>query len=223
MSKKTAVAAPCTINPITDAAPVDVSVEENVAETERALRVARQRWPELQRLNGAQRASPNARATFNLLGAMSALLDVLSTPPSETPDASPRYAAAHKRWERLRDLFDTVGPQDGGVDPERFEVEHLRHEIATLRACQSLAETLESMARDFRDHAFAKGDSLAVPVERSLDFARSLSRNGFSSEMAPVMNALRALTASARRAAPAAEGEEETEKEGDDKPESGEP
>ncbi|MEZ4407824.1 MAG: hypothetical protein R3A52_15320 [Polyangiales bacterium] len=211
MSKKTTVAVPCTVTLATDVAPVDASIEENVAETERMLQGARQRWPELQRLNGAQRASPNARATFNLLGAMSALLDVLSTPPSDTPDASPKYAAAHKRWERLRDLFDTVGPQDGGVDPERFEVEHLRHEIATLRACQSLAETLESMARDFRDHAFAKGDSLAVPVERSLDFARSLSRNGFSSEMAPVMNALRALSAPVRRAAEAKGEPEESE------------
>ncbi len=209
MSKKTTVAVPCTVNPATDAAPVDVSVEENLAETERSLKAARQRWPELQRLNGAQRANPNARVTFKLLGAMGLLLDVLSTPPSATPDASPKHAAARKRWERLRDLFDTVGPRDGGVDPERFEVEHLQREIATMRACQSIADTLDAMARDFRDHAFAKGESLAVPVERSLDFARSLSRNGYSSEMAPVMNALRALTASARRAT--AEGEQQEE------------
>ncbi|MEZ4409732.1 MAG: hypothetical protein R3A52_25155 [Polyangiales bacterium] len=224
MSKKTTVAVPCTTNPAAEVAPVDASVEENLAETERMLQGARQRWPDLRRLHGAQRASPTARATFNLLGAMGALLDVLSTPPSETPDASPKFTAAHKRWERLRSLFDGVGEQDGGVDPERFEVEHLQREIATMRACQSIADTLDAMARDFRDHAFATGESLAKPVERSLDFARSLSRNGYSSEMAPVMNALRALTASARRATTEAEGEgREDDTAGDAKPASDKP
>lgn len=187
--------------------------------TKRLFLQGRRLWPRLERLDSVRRSNGAARGVLALAPAMAILLDLLATPPSDTPDATPEDTEAHGRWSFLRTMFDggVKSTVEGGGD----WVEHVRGKVEVIRTCQSIADALDGMAREFRDHALATASDIAAPVERSLDLARTLYRGDYASELGDVMDALRALTAPARRSTAAAAKENEAkpaESKADDKP-----
>lgn len=157
----------------------------------RALAALRATWPPLHRLDAVRRSDPAVRVAMRLLGPIEALLDVLTRSPGDDPEA-------RHRWERLRTAFDAgVGASDL-VGP-------LQRDLALLRECNAAADALEAMARDLRDHALHLGATTATPIQRLLTLARGLARGDFASELVPVTEALREITAAAnaaRRARP---------------------
>ncbi len=157
-------------------------------------------WPPLIQLDADRRRDVSRRSALILAKPMGVLLDVLVTAPE------PEGSAQHREWKRLRGAFDAIGGQDGGDDPERFEAESLHARVRRIRAQQALADRLESIARRLRDDSLARAEGLSTPFERALQLARTLFHGDFASPLAPVMDALRAMTASARK--PVAEEEE---------------
>lgn len=158
-------------------------------------------WPPLIQLDIERRRDVRRRSALILAKPMAALLDVLVTAPE------PEGGAQHREWKRLRGAFDAIGGQDGGDDPEHFEAESLHERVKRIRAQQALADRLEVIARRLRDDSLARAEGLSKPFERALQLARTLFHGDFASPLAPVMDALRAMTASARK--PAATEEEE--------------
>ncbi|MEZ4409142.1 MAG: hypothetical protein R3A52_22135 [Polyangiales bacterium] len=159
-------------------------------------------WPPLVRLDAVRRRDASKRTALILAKPMGVLLDVLVTAPE------PEGSAQHREWKRLRGAFDAIGGQDGGDDPERFEAESLHARVRRIRAQQALADRLELIARRLRDDSLARAEGLSKPFEQALQLARTLFHGDFASPLAPVMDALRAMTASARKPAPAEEAEE---------------
>lgn len=158
-------------------------------------------WPPLIQVDAVRRRGVGKRSALTLAKPMGVLLDVLVTAPE------PEGSAQHREWKRLRGAFDAIGGQDGGDDPERFEAESLHERVRRIRAQQALADRLEVIARRLRDDSLARAEGLSKPFERALALARTLFHGDFASPLAPVMDALRAMTASARK--PASTEEEE--------------
>lgn len=181
-----------------DANPSLSSFQARAAETFRLLREARRLWPDLVRLDSVTRTQGPARSMLALKPAMKLLLDVLSTPPSAPSDGTPGSEEAHRRWLLLRGLF--VGALASWSGPEGDGIDALCVGVETIETCQGIADALDAMARDFRDHALATAEEMGPAMARALDMARTLYRGGYASELGAVMDVLRARTAAARRA-----------------------
>lgn len=134
------------------------------------------------------------RSFFPVVDAVTALLGVLSTPPEDP--------ALRRKWERMARTFDVLGDSDGGVDPDRFEVERFSAQIDEYRRMQRVADRLDRAARLCRDQALVTAESLARPTALALDLARTLARGEFGAQLVPVTDVLKARSAAARRALP---------------------
>lgn len=152
----------------------------------KALAAFRATWPQLHRLDAVRRSDPTVRVATRLHGPAEVLLDVLTRPPGDDPET-------RHRWERLRAAFDAGVGAGELVGP-------LQRDLALLRECNAAADALEAMARELRDHALYLGETTATPIQRLLTLARGLARGDFASELVPVTEALREITAAANDA-----------------------
>lgn len=114
---------------------------------------------------------------------------------------------------RVRAAFDALGAQDQGTDPDRFETELLRAKLARVSRHSGLSQRLRALADRLDDEAMLTGEEVALPSLMALEMARVLAKGNeeFRAKVAPVLNALSAMTAPARKAAAAAKAADGSE------------
>jgi len=102
----------------------------------------------------------------------------------------------------IRAAFDALGAHDQGDDPSRFETDVLRARLQQVAGLSSVSKSLRELADLLDDEALQVGADTAVPALMALELARVLARNNaeFRGKIAPVLNALGAMTAAARQA-----------------------
>lgn len=98
-------------------------------------------------------------------------------------------------------VFDVLGDQDDGDDPEQFEAGLLLRRLDRAEAENEVVTELEALTRDIADDVLATGQSVVLPGLLALNLARSVAKGNatFRSELRTVLDGLRDLTKRARK------------------------
>ncbi len=184
--------------PIADADDFSAAeIDARVAQTLAHVEAIKQLWPGLRRLSAAERRESVGRSLGVMAPVLGLLFGVLA------PEGQPAPAVAK--------AFDVLGAQDHGDDPDRFEAALLARRLHRARAEQKVQEALGGLARHFGDDVIHVGELVVGPGLLALGLAKNLAkaRPEFASALAPVLDALRAMTKRARsRVAAGAEAPE---------------
>lgn len=172
------------------------TLEERRAATDALLKEVKGQWPMLVALSGDDRLDPKARAVFSMMPVLQALQAALSPEPKALEAAD---ELGRERWRRLREAFAILGAYPTFDEPRRYDLDRLGDDLERIRHMQEIAAALDALAKRFRDDAMSTAAGMAQPAAAALDLARTLSRSGFSSELARVTDALHARSASLRR------------------------
>jgi len=107
---------------------------------------------------------------------------------------------------KIRAAFDALGAEDNGDDPERFETEVLRARLRRVGHLSAVSTGLRALADRLDDEALHLGAETATPALLALELARVLAKSNasFRGSIAPVLDALSAMTLAARNALAAA-------------------
>jgi hypothetical protein len=101
----------------------------------------------------------------------------------------------------LAKIFHVLGEEDRGSDPERFEPELLLRRIERVEAQQKVLEALGTFSRHLADDVLNTSEMVVAPGLLAIELARSVSKANAEhrSALAPVLDAFRNMTKSARR------------------------
>lgn len=159
-------------------------LDARAEETARDIDKIKARWPGLKNLEKSERRRSPGRSLAVLATPLAALFTVLLKNP------------------QLSRLFDVLGDQDEGEDPERFEVELLDLRLARARAEEKIADALHELGRNMDDDAIATAATVVIPGLRALELARTLSKGSAANRslLAPALDAFREMTRRARKA-----------------------
>jgi len=107
---------------------------------------------------------------------------------------------------QIRAAFDALGAVDDGEDPQRFETEVLRARLQRVGHLSAVSTDLRKLADRLDDEALHLGAATATPALLALELARVLAKSNatFQGSIAPVLDALSAMTLAARNALAAA-------------------
>lgn len=162
-------------------------------DTIHSIKALRARWVGLVRLNDKQRENHQGRLLGPQIPALTALFDTLL--PHEHDDDK-----TAKKRAQLASHFDAFGEKDGGVDPEKFEVELLQRRLHRIAVQQKLAEELSAMGRLLADDVLHTSEMLRLAGQSAFDMTHTLAAGNstYAQLLAPVQNALRDMTKAAR-------------------------
>src|SRR5262249_14282062 len=146
------------------------------------IQAIRTLWPGLVRLEQEERRTSNGRHLARLGAPLRALFSLLLSKDGKQP--------------AIASIFDVLGDQDGGEDPEHFEPALLLRRIDRVEAENAVVAELDALSRDFGDDVLATGESVITPGVLALNLARSIARGNatYRSELRAVLDGLREMT-----------------------------
>lgn len=182
----------------------DEEVERRTIETRKHLDAVRALWPGLKRLEEGERKKSKGKTALGMEEPLRALFAALILPPlthKQETALEPDQRKLRDQQQKLRATFDALGDQDGGVDPDRFEVELLARRLDRMAREQEIARELSDLSRHFGDDALHTGALVAGPGIVAIGLARELARANpaFRSLLAEMTDALRNMTKAARK------------------------
>ena len=183
-TKKAAITTAAPRKPIDELAKNEL--DDRLAETLHHIDAIRQLWPGLVGLPDQARRTSSGRTLRTLAPALRALFGVLRPRDGREPP--------------FAKLFDVLGDEDDGADPERFEVELLARRIDRIEAEQKIQAELDALRRTIADDILSTGAKVVGPGTLALRLARSIANGNAThrATLAPVLNALSSLTQRAR-------------------------
>jgi hypothetical protein len=160
---------------------------ENLRQTRLHLEAIRALWPGLRRLEEKERRVSIGRNLTRLGAPLRELFTLLLPKDREAPP--------------IASVFDVLGDQDGGDDPDHFEPALLLRRLDRAEAQSKLVDEIEALARDLADDVLATGESVILPGLLALNLARSVSKGNpaYRSALRSVLDAFRNMTKAALR------------------------
>jgi hypothetical protein len=170
----------------------DLTEEEIVArfnETIPHIAAIKALWPGLQRLEEVERMTSGGRNLNLFTHPLGVLFEIVKPKDGKATEIGP--------------YFDALGDTDHGDDPAKFEPELLSRRMLRVEYEQKIQVALDDLQRHFGDDVLHTGTQVMEPGLLALAMARTLSatNKAFKSTLAPVIDALRAMTKRARAAA----------------------
>jgi hypothetical protein len=170
----------------------DLTEEEIVArfnETIPHIAAIKALWPGLQRLEEVERMTSGGRNLSQFTHPLGLLFTLLKPTSGKAPE--------------MASFFDALGDEDHGDDPAKFEPELLSRRMLRVEYEQKIQVALDDLQRHFGDDVLHTGSQVMEPGLLALAMARTLSvtNKTFKSTLAPVIDALRAMTKRARAVA----------------------
>jgi hypothetical protein len=160
---------------------------ENLRQTRLHLEAIRALWPGLRRLEEKERKVSLGRNLAQLGAPLRTLFTLLLTRDGE---AAP-----------IASVFDVLGDQDGGDDPDHFEPALLLRRLDRAEAQSKLVDEIEALRRDLADDVLATGESVILPGLLALNLARSVAKGNaaYRSALRSVLDTFRGMTKAALR------------------------
>ena len=161
-------------------------IGERLKETRVHIEAIRALWPGLVKLEEKERRFSVGRNLAQLAPPLRELFTML-LPKNGKP---PAIAA----------VFDVLGDQDEGEDPERFEPELLLVRLDRAEAESAVVADLDALGRDLSDDVLATGEMVIVPGLLALNLAKSVAKGNatYRSALRTVLDSFRAMTKRAR-------------------------
>ncbi len=162
-------------------------IAERLKETRAHVEAIRALWPGLVKLEEKERRISIGRSVTQLAAPLRELFTLL-LPKNGKP---PAIAA----------VFDILGDQDQGEDPEHFEPALLLRRLDRVEAENAVVQELDALGRDLRDDVLATGETVVVPGLLALNLAKSVSKGNptYRSALRSVLDAFREMTKRARK------------------------
>ncbi len=167
-------------------------IGERLKETRVHIEAIRALWPGLVKLEEKERRSTVGRTLTQLGAPLRELFTLLAPKNGKAP--------------AIAGVFDVLGDQDEGEDPERFEPELLLRRLDRVEAENAVVEDLEALCRDLGDDVLATGEKVVVPGLLALNLAKSVSNGNatYRSALRSVLDGFREMTKRARTSSKAA-------------------
>jgi hypothetical protein len=182
MSRKSPILAVTDVDDLTPE-----QLDERLKEARGHIQAIRELLPGMVRLEETERRGSLGRNLAQLGGPLHALFTLLLPKDGESP--------------AIARVFDVLGDQDDGDDPERFEPALLLRRLHRAEAQNAIVGELDALSRDIADDVLATGESVLAPGLLALNLARSIAKGNpaYRSALRSVLDSFRNLTKRARQ------------------------